>query len=677
MFNFLRKKTINAQLMIIIGLCLTIGFSTIAVIVYRNVSEVLLETTMQEHQSKINGLAKTIASQFDSYLDETKKLEAAFRQGYLSGLSFAANEHILAGNNVLDATVNGHSMIDSVSEVDRFYTDTGAISTLFLKSGEDFLRVATSLKDKQGKRMTGSLLGLDHPGYNALKQGNSYFAKVTLFGKTYLTYYHPIKDKSGQVLALSFIGIVIEDARKMVFSHLADIKWGDTGYSIVVDNASANAGNYLYHPHIANEHKIIEFVDAHGNKPFSQLLANKNGVIYYDEMVDGKIIEKYLVYTQVPGWNWTILGGTSIAEVTKASQNLLYIIVMFSLCGALLTLLILAVTIKKMIKPLTTVKGYMDRLGQGEVSFTVPQMDKTSNNEIHQLINDVATMASNLNTLVTDIRSTTIALTEQANCVADNSSLTLDKSEQQQGRVDQVVCAIEEMATTAKSSAEQIEHIASNVRIAKSDAQSGALLVEQMSAEIISLNQQLQKSSTVIQEVSHESDNIQAVTRLIDEIAEQTNLLALNAAIEAARAGEQGRGFAVVADEVRTLAKRTQDSVKEVVTIIDQLRGCTKNAVDLMTDSKNKSELVTEHVEDVGGSLGNISKQVVRIAEQSDAIAATAEEQALVTQEISTNTVQISSLNADNHQTAEQTFERAKEVQQLSENLEKKVDYFS
>jgi methyl-accepting chemotaxis protein len=186
----------------------------------------------------------------------------------------------------------------------------------------------------------------------------------------------------------------------------------------------------------------------------------------------------------------------------------------------------------------------------------------------------------------------------------------------------------------------------------------------------------LRQSAEAIDKVSLESDNIQAVTRMIDEIAGQTNLLALNAAIEAARAGEQGRGFAVVADEVRTLAHRTQESVKEVVAIIDQLRLCTNSAVTMMSESQTKGQRVTEQATQAGLALESITMQVTAIAAQSEVIAATSEEQAHVSQEIAANATEISNLNQQSRDVVAKTSNSAATLQGLSGDLKQQVNYF-
>ena len=232
------------------------------------------------------------------------------------------------------------------------------------------------------------------------------------------------------------------------------------------------------------------------------------------------------------------------------------------------------------------------------------------------------------------------------------------------------------MASSAQSVAQQVENIAENVRSANTDGQSGLEIVENVCIDVAQLNDQLDQSAAAIEKVNTDSESIQTVTKMIDEIAEQTNLLALNAAIEAARAGEQGRGFAVVADEVRTLAHRTQTSVKDVVDIITVLKSSTDNAVRMMNESQASANSVLDKAQEAGTALESIADQIHSIASQADAIAATSEEQAHVTQEIAANAHSISELNRESRHTSAKTSQSATTLQQQAQDLKQQVDFF-
>ncbi|HHF2923339.1 methyl-accepting chemotaxis protein [Vibrio sp. Vb2704] len=672
-----RNQSVGFQLKLVITLCLFIAFSSIAALVYRNASDVLLESTLKEHQSKVESMAKTIAGQFDAYLHTAKVLESTFRNGYLAGVYVENYTVDFMGHEVPNITQYSESLINDTKLVDSFTRDTGAIATLFAPLGDDFIRVSTSLKDPQGQRAVGTTLGINHPGYQQLKAGQPYYAQIKLYGERYITYYAPIKDATGKVAGLSFIGLPVDQATQTLFDALEEIKWGDTGYTIIVDNDENNLGKYLLHPaKSGSDSSILEVADYNGHKPFGQIFEQSSGLIRYPFEYQGNVGEKYLVYTEVPGWNWKLLGGTFIKEVTKGSDTLLTLIVIISSVAAIITFVVLTLFLNRSLQPLTILNSYMTRLAGGEVSLNIPASRKASKNEITNLSSGVASMASQLNELVGKIRSTSDLVESNSTSVANDAHSNLTQADRQQQEVEQVVTAIEEMASSAQSVAQQVESIAENVRSANTDSQSGLAIVEGVCIDVAQLNDQLDQSATAIEQVNRDSESIQTVTKMIDEIAEQTNLLALNAAIEAARAGEQGRGFAVVADEVRTLAHRTQSSVQDVVEIIEKLKGSTHNAVNMMTDSQRSANQVLDKAQDAGTALEAIAVQVQSIASQADAIAATSEEQAQVSQEIAANAHSISELNRESRNTSAKTSQSAIELQQQARNLKEQVDFF-
>ncbi|PNH89084.1 methyl-accepting chemotaxis protein [Vibrio diazotrophicus] len=677
MIQYYRNRNLGFQLRTVMTVCLLIAFSSIAALVYQNASKVLLNTTLKEQQSKIQAMGKTIEGQYNAYLETARILASTLRNGYLEGFYVEDNEVNYNGYQIRDITIWGESIVSDVRKPEAFSRDTGAAATIFAPVGDDWIRISTSLRDSEGKLEIGTLLGKEHPAYNNIMNGQPYYSVVTLLGRNYIAYYDPVLSDEGKVTAITSIALPVEDATQSIFESLRSVSWGDTGYTIVLDNQQTNLGHYLLHPKFKpNDPTILDVADYNGDKPFKAIFSQDTGILTYPWEFNGSVGEKYIVYTTVPGWDWKILGGTFVSEVTKESTELLKLIAIISLVVGALTFVIMSLFINRSTKPLTTLSGYMERLGEGEVSIKVDQGSQNSQNEVTRLTNSVSNMANRLNSLVGDIRSTSDQLDGQSSSVLTDAQTNLRQSDAQQRQAEQVVTAIEEMATSAKSVAQQVEAIAENVRQADESTQTGLGKVEEVCLDVAQLNDQLDQSAKAIEQVNNDSNSIQSVTKMIDDIAEQTNLLALNAAIEAARAGEQGRGFAVVADEVRTLAARTQMSVKDVVQIINQLKSSTDNAVSLMHQSQQNANKVLDKAQEAGTSLESIAEQVRGIAGQAEAIATTAEQQAQVSQEVAASASEISDLNVQSRETSAQTSDSAQQLSELSKHLKQQVDFF-
>jgi len=208
-------------------------------------------------------------------------------------------------------------------------------------------------------------------------------------------------------------------------------------------------------------------------------------------------------------------------------------------------------------------------------------------------------------------------------------------------------------------------------------SQKGALTITDAIGIIDSLDTQVSTASDSISQLKVDSENIGGVLDVIRGIAEQTNLLALNAAIEAARAGEQGRGFAVVADEVRTLASRSHDATKEIQEMIERLQQGVAGAVANMEEVSQRAAQGVSQVEESAEALAEISGSVSVINDMNTQIAAATEEQNAVAEEVSRNIEQINQLSGDNAQTAQNSEKNSQELSELADNLKEMFEQFN
>jgi methyl-accepting chemotaxis protein len=249
-------------------------------------------------------------------------------------------------------------------------------------------------------------------------------------------------------------------------------------------------------------------------------------------------------------------------------------------------------------------------------------------------------------------------------------------ADKQQQETDEVAIAVNEMSASGQEVARNANSAADAAHNADVAADNGRQVVGHTIEAIDSLANEVKEAGAVIDRVEQDSESIGGVLDVIRGIAEQTNLLALNAAIEAARAGEQGRGFAVVADEVRTLASRTQQSTAEIQSMIERLQSGTREAVNVMDQSRQMAENTVGQAAKAGTSLEEINAAVTSIKDLNSQIACSAEEQSSVAEEINQKVTRISDITDQTAAGAQQTSSASNELNQLAETLKSLVGQF-
>ncbi len=267
-------------------------------------------------------------------------------------------------------------------------------------------------------------------------------------------------------------------------------------------------------------------------------------------------------------------------------------------------------------------------------------------------------------------------LSGMARDVAERARLTQGNCTAQSDRTVQVATAINELGSTVNEIARNAENAAEVAREATQHASDGSAVVSQAHRQVDALNGELEQAAKVIEALAAQTNAISTTLNTIRSISEQTNLLALNAAIEAARAGEQGRGFAVVADEVRTLASRSGASTEEIQQVIDRLQNESRSAVEAMAKGQRQSALVVEYASKASVALEQINSHIGQISDQNIQVATATEEQSSVVEEINRNIVDINELTVGTTHIADQLNQASSDLQALSTQLDGLVGRF-
>ncbi len=316
-----------------------------------------------------------------------------------------------------------------------------------------------------------------------------------------------------------------------------------------------------------------------------------------------------------------------------------------------------------LLKRLKRISEIASAISENDISHTC---DMESHDMIGEIIDAFNMMASNLRDMIGQISGATTQLAaaaEQTSTITDETSQGVQA---QQAEIDSIASAMDEMTSTVQEVARNAADASNAADAADGEAKNGALVATEAIGGIDSLVTEVDEAASVIRNLEQESENIGSVLDVIRGIAEQTNLLALNAAIEAARAGEQGRGFAVVADEVRTLASRTQQSTQEIQDMIQRLQSGAGNAVKVMEGAQGQAQASSELVEKAAESLASIAGSVSAINDMNTMIASAAEEQSAVAGEMQSNMRNIREVADRSADGAQQTAQASEELARLA-----------
>ena len=525
-----------------------------------------------------------------------QRFSRMFGASFPEGLSLEASKTFELGGKPTPVMRHGSAMLNGEFSIpDRFTDRTGVTATIFARSGEDFVRISTSLKKENGERAIGTVLDRTHPAYALLLAGKGYRGLAQLFGKDFMTDYEPVRDAHGNVIGALYVGLNIADEMAILKAKIRALKVGETGYFYVLDGRPGKGlGTLLVHP-IKEGQMILDSKDSDGRPFIREMLEKRQGVIRYPwinkEKGETTAREKVVAYQEFKDWGWVIGGGAYTEEITHEFTTLrnLYLLAMAIALAIVAVLLYLA--IRKMVaRPLQEASALAQRIATGDLTGRI---DSSQHDEIGQLAQAMNGISDGLSRVVQQVREGCDQIVTASSQIAAGNKDLSARTEAQAASVEETASSMEELTST-------VRHNADNAGQANQLATSASEMAAQGGAMV-------SRVVTTMSAIDDSARHMADIITVIDGIAFQTNILALNAAVEAARAGEQGRGFAVVASEVRALAARSAAAAKEINALITDSAGRISEGSTLAAEAGAMMEQVMQGVSRVSDIIGEIS----------------------------------------------------------------------
>lgn len=661
---------IGLKIAMVSSVCATLALASLTMVLSTAMTDYMLTEARDEIEDVVQSLETTCDLQYAMMKSRLRSdlliAEQIFAVrspdplDWQSSLNFDPNTTHQVGSFTLPALRLGElTLTHNNAQVDEVLDKTRSTCTMFHVLPDKWVRVTTNVKKPDGSRAVGTTLDKSSKVYSHVLNGQTYYGTNSIQGERYETAYKPLRDANGKIVAVLYVGVPHKQFDEMS-QIVTDIKIGETGYPYVMDGK----GELVIHPTSVGE-SLAKHAFA------QEMISNKKGVVEYTW--EGR--RKIVAYAYFEPYDWIIAAGSYEDEFTtqvRAFQWMAAGITLGLVIACAMACWFAGRTIGKRVNHVTDA---IRDIAEGEGDLT-RRLEVKSKDETGELCRHFNTFVDRIHQIIVQIsQSSRDVASSAAEVSASSEEMTVGLSQQLE-QTQNVAASLDEMTTSISDVAQRSERASDHSQQAGEAARHGGEIVSQTIDGINGVDRVVRDSSSAIEQLGRRSEEIGQIIGVINDIADQTNLLALNAAIEAARAGEHGRGFAVVADEVRKLADRTTKATEEIARSIETIQTETATAVQQMQLGTEHVAEGTELARQAGEALKGIVSGADEVAAMIQAIAAAAEQQSVTSREI---TAAIESISAVSHQSREgsqQAATAAADLSHKSEQLQGIVNQF-